>query len=325
MTDTQKKLLSGIQPTGRPHIGNYFGLMRRFDDYPEHQRLAMVVDYHALTTIRDGDMLRQNTLDVVIDYLALGIDPEQIILFKQSDVPELTELTWIFNCLITTAYLERAHAFKDKVTKGIESSVGLFDYPVLMACDILMFDTNIVPVGKDQQQHVEMARDIAQKFNNAYGETFVLPEAHINEDVAVVPGIDGQKMSKSYGNTIPLFATDAELKKAIMSIETDSKAPEEPKSVEGNTIFELYTLFANETEVGEMKKGFAEGGLGYGDAKKELLRVVSEFIAPLREKREAIAADPEAVKKIIENGGERARAIAKAKMMEVRQKVGLSE
>lgn len=320
----QKKLLSGIQPTGRPHIGNYFGMMRRFFDYPEHERIAMIVDYHALTTVRDGKELAQNTFDVVVDYLALGLDPTEMLLFKQSDVPELTELTWIFNCLITTAYLERAHAFKDKTAKGIEATVGLFDYPVLMAADILLFDTEIVPVGKDQQQHVEMARDIAQKFNNAYGETFVMPEAHIEESLAVIPGTDGQKMSKSYGNTIPLFATDDEIEKAVMSIPTDSKDPSEPKEADGNTIFELYTLFGNKEEVAAMRDGFEKGGLGYGDAKKELLRVVVDFITPLRERRAAIVKDADAVMTIIKNGGEQARSIARAKMHDVRERVGLS-
>ncbi len=215
----KKRLVSAMQSTGKPHIGNYLGAMRQFVEMQdEYDTFISVVNYHALTTVNDGKTLRVNTRDVVLDYLAVGLDPEKMTLFVQSGVPELTELTWIFNCLVTMPWLARAHAFKDKTDKGIEASVGLFDYPVLMAADILMMDAEIVPVGQDQRQHVEMAREVARKFNNQYGDTFLEPEARIREDVAVVPGTDGQKMSKSYGNTIPLFGTNAEIKKLLWEL-----------------------------------------------------------------------------------------------------------
>lgn len=324
MSNHKKKLLSGIKPTGRPHIGNYFGAMKQFVDLQdEYEAHIMIADFHDLGS-QDPEQLREYIYEAYVDHLAIGLDPEKVVFFRQSLVPEHAELTWIFNGLVTVPFLQRAHAYKDAIAKGKEPIMTLFDYPVLMATDILMYDADVVPVGKDQKQHIEIARDIAQKFNNAYGETFTLPEDLILDEVAVIPGTDGQKMSKSYGNTIPLFASDSELKKAIMGIETDSKKPAEPKEADGNTIFELYKLFASKDEQVAMRNGFEEGGLGYGEAKKELLRVVTDFVAPLRERREAIAADRAAVLKIMENGSERARSIAKAKMMSVRDKIGLT-
>ncbi|OHA20864.1 MAG: tryptophan--tRNA ligase, partial [Candidatus Taylorbacteria bacterium RIFCSPHIGHO2_01_FULL_51_15] len=223
MTQNRKILLSGIQPSGRPHIGNYFGAMRQFVEMQnEHDCFFMIVDYHALNTIQDAKTLKQNIIDLAIDYLAIGLNREKSVIFKQSDVSEHTELAWIFDTITTVPYLERAHAYKDAAIKGKERSVGLFNYPMLMAADILLYDTDLVPVGADQKQHVEITRDTAEKFNRVYGETFKLPEAKILPEVAIVPGIDGRKMSKSYGNTIPLFATDEEIEKAVMGIVTDS-------------------------------------------------------------------------------------------------------
>jgi tryptophanyl-tRNA synthetase len=311
---SKKILLSGIQPSGTPHIGNYFGMMKQLVDLQnEYETYAMIVNYHALTTVQDAAMLRDYTHNVVLDFLAIGLDPEKVILFKQSDVPEHTELAWIFNCLVTMPWLARAHAFKDKTEKGLEANVGLFDYPVLMAADMLMYDTNTVPVGKDQVQHIEMTREIASKFNNIFGETFIEPKELVKEEVAVVPGTDGQKMSKSYKNTIPLFGTDEEIQKAVMSIVTDSSG-ELPANV-----YAIHKLFRSESELVslyEEKKG------KYKDLKEALLADILDFVRPMRERREQFAAQPELVASILQKGAERARAKAQAKMKEVREKVG---
>jgi len=319
----KKRLVSAMQPSGKPHLGNYFGAMKQFVDMQEESdAFISVVNYHAMTTVTDGKTLRENTRDVVLDYLAIGLDPEKITLFVQSDVPELTELTWIFNCLVTMPWLARAHAFKDKTEKGIEASVGLFDYPVLMAADILMMDAQIVPVGQDQKQHVEMAREVARKFNNQYGDTFVEPEVVIREDVSVVPGTDGQKMSKSYGNTIPLFGTDSEIKKAVMGIVTDSKEPADKKDPDEVIVYKIYKLIAPEKSE-EMKSGLEAGGLGYGDAKKMLLEAILEMVAPMREKREYYEQNSDLVEDILKKGKQKARSVAEIKMQDVREKVGL--
>ena len=317
-------LLSGIKPTGRPHIGNYFGAMKQFvemqDDF---ESLVFIADFHALTTVQNKEEMQSGILDLVIDYLAIGLDPEKVNLFKQSDVPQVTELTWIFNCITTMPYLMRAHAFKDAEAKNKEINVGLFDYPVLMAADILIQDTDIVPVGKDQQQHVEYARDIAEKFNRVFGETFKLPKHKILEEVETVPGVDGQKMSKSYGNTIGLFAEDDEILKEVMSIPTDSKRIEESKNPEECNIFSLHKLFSSEDELGEIRKRYVEGGLGYKESKDILVKNIQDFIKPLREKREKIAGDTEGVKEILRKGGEVARQRAEEKMEDVRRKIGV--
>ncbi len=316
-------MLSGIQPTGAPHIGNYFGMMKQLVDSQEsYEIFAMVVNYHALTTVSNGKQLQDNTKNVVLDFLGAGLDPEKVILFKQSDVPEHTELTWIFNCLVTIPWLSRAHAFKDKTEKGIEASVGLFDYPILMSADILLYDVSVVPVGEDQRQHVEMAREIARKFNGLYGKAFIEPEEKIVKDVAIVPGTDGQKMSKSYGNIIPLFGTDAEIKKAVMGIVTDSKNPEDPKNPDDVIVYQLYKLVAPEKS-GEMKTMLEQGGLGYGDAKKMLLEAILEMVVPMRERRTYYENNPDLVEKILKQGGEKARNIAQEKMSRVRKLVGL--
>ncbi|MFA6797628.1 MAG: tryptophan--tRNA ligase, partial [Candidatus Paceibacterota bacterium] len=239
--ESKKILLSGVQPTGRVHIGNYFGAMKQFVDLQDkYDCYIFIADYHAMTTVQDKEKLNKGIIDVALDYLAIGLDPKKVILFKQSDVPQVTELTWMFNCITTVPYLMRAHAFKDRESKNEEVNAGLFDYPILMASDILMQDADIVPVGQDQKQHVEYARDTAQKFNRIYGETFTVPEPFILANVETVPGTDGRKMSKSYGNVIPLFATDEEIKKAVMSIPTDSKGVAEPKNPDESNLYAIH-------------------------------------------------------------------------------------
>lgn len=313
----KKIVLSGIQPSGRPHIGNYFGAMRQFVSLQEqnHEVFVFIADLHAMTSLQNGEALRQATLDLVLDYLAIGLDPEKITIFKQSDVPAHTELTWIFNCITTMPYLMRAHAFKDAEAKNKEISVAKFDYPILMAADILLYGADIVPVGQDQKQHIEYARDIAEKFNHVYGNAFKLPEPLIQEGVAVVPGIDGQKMSKSYGNTIPLFSTDEEIQKLAMSIVTDSSG-ERPKNV-----YEIHKLFRTEAE---LKTLYSEKKGKYKDLKEALAEDIKNFIRPLREKREGFAKNTKYVQEILERGAERANTVAGAKMEEVRKLTGLS-
>lgn len=312
---SKKTLLSGIQPTGNPHIGNYFGMMKQvIDAQGEFEVYGMIVNYHALTTVSNKQELEENTKNIALDFLAIGADPEKMLLFKQSDVPEHTELAWIFNCLVTVPWLQRAHAFKDKTEKGLEANVGLFDYPVLMAADMVIYDTDVVPVGEDQRQHIEMTREIVRKFNGLYGETFREPEALIMKEVAVVPGTDGQKMSKSYGNTIPLFGTDEEIKKAVMGIVTDSGS-DIPVNV-----YAIHKLLKSEAELAplyEEKKG------KYKDLKEALLTDILAFVTPMRTRREEYAKNPELVEKILREGAEKARAKAQAKMKLVREKVGL--
>lgn len=324
-TRIHKKIaLSGIKPTGRPHIGNYFGAMRQFVQMQDEFDLyVFTAEYHAITTLQNGKELREQSYEMILDYLAVGLDPEKVTLYRQSDIPEVTELTWIFDCLVMVPWLERAHAFKDRTAKGIEATVGLFNYPVLMAADILLPQAEIVPVGKDQIQHVEMAREIARKFNATYGEAFPEPNEHVVEAVAVVPGTDGQKMSKSYGNTIPLFGTDAEIKKAIMSIVTDSKEPAEPKNPDECNIFALHILITSEPQLSEIKKGYEQGGLGYGESKKMLLENYLAFIEPMREKRKFYEDNPGIVRQILDEGREKIQKIAREKMKDVREKVGL--
>jgi tryptophanyl-tRNA synthetase len=312
----KKILLSGIKPTGKAHIGNYFGALKQWvdlqDQYDTH---IFIPSYHALTERHDANGVRNDTKDLVLDLLAIGIDPEKTTIFLQQDVPDHTELAWIFSCITTMPYLMRAHAFKDAEAKNKEISVGTFNYPVLMAADILMYDTQVVPVGKDQQQHVEIAREIGRKFNNTFGETFpVEPQDLVIESVATVPGTDGQKMSKSYKNTIPLFGTDEEIKKAVMSIVTDSS---------GDTpvhVYAIHKLFRSEAELAalyEEKKG------KYKDLKEALLADILAFVTPMRERRAHYEAHPEIVADILKKGGEKARAKAQAKMQLVRERVGL--
>jgi len=321
---SKKKLVSGIQATGRLHIGNYLGAMRQFvelqDEYDAH---IFVANYHSLTTVQDRDLLEKQTMDVVLDYLAIGLDPEKVTLYTQTSVPQLFELTWIFNTLVTVPWLERAHAFKDKSAKGVEASVGLFDYPVLQAADIVLPGADVVPVGEDQRQHIEMAREIVRKFNTTFGATFIEPQELIRDDVAVVPGTDGEKMSKSYHNTIPLFGTDDEIKKAVMGIVTDSAAPDEPKKPDEVIMYQIYKLVASTEKSEAMQESLEKGGLGYGDAKKMLLEAILEMITPMRERREEYEKNMDAVHDILKQGGEKMSALAEEKMKEVRLQAGL--
>ncbi len=320
----KQKLLSGVKPTGNPHVGNYFGAMKQFVDMQDaYESHIMIADYHALISVHDPIELKKNILNVAIDYLAIGLDPKKVVLFKQSDVPQHTELTWIFNCITTVPYLMRAHAYKDAQAKNKEISVGVFDYPMLMATDILMYDPDVVPVGEDQRQHVEYARDTALKFNRLFGETFTAPKEIIPEGVGTVPGIDGRKMSKSYNNTIPLFAEDDEIHKAVMSITTDSKGVTDPKNPETCNVFALHKLFSKE-DLNILDRKYREGKIGYKESKELLVANVQRFIAPLREKRKKFAANENYVLDVLKKGGEKAREIAENKMVDVRKKIGVT-
>jgi tryptophanyl-tRNA synthetase len=312
----KKTLLSGVKPTGRPHIGNFFGAMRQFVEMQnEYAAMYMIADYHALNLIQNKAELSQNILDVALDYLAIGLDPQKSIVFKQSDVPEHAELCWIFDAITTMPYLMRAHAYKDAEAKNKEINVGTFNYPMLMAADILMYDADAVPVGQDQKQHVEYARDTAEKFNRVFGEEiFKLPEPKILSDVAVVPGTDGQKMSKSYGNTIPLFAEDEEIEKSVMGIVTDSTG-DRPENV-----YTLHRLFRSEAELASL---YEENKGRYKDLKEALIVDMKEFIRPLREKRAQLSADIDYVLDVLREGGKRARQRAEKKMEEVREVIGV--
>ena len=323
MSNQQKILLSGVKPTGRPHIGNYFGALKQFVDLQAtYQTYIMIADYHALTTVQDPIVLREDIFNLAADYLAIGLEPARAVIFQQSAWPEHAELAWIFNCLTTMPYLARAHAYKDALAKNKEVNVGVFTYPLLMAADILLYDPAVVPVGLDQKQHVEIARDTAEKFNRLFGETFRLPEPLILDQVKTVVGLDGQKMSKSYRNTIPLFATERELKQLVMSIKTDSKGETEPKNPEGCNIFALHRLFSDK-DLPELKRRYVKGEIGYRESKEILFNNLNTFLAPLRTKREEIVADRGRVLEILKHGGEKARARASAKMNEVRQKIGV--
>lgn len=315
--------LSGIQPSGILHIGNYFGAIKQcIANQEKYDGFYFIVDYHALTSLKDPVALKNYTYNALLDFLALGLDPEKSTIFAQSDVPEHVELMWLLLNVTPVGLLERGVSYKEKVEKGLFPNAGLLTYPVLMAADILLYEPEIVPVGKDQKQHIEFARDIATKFNSEYGEVFKLPEPEILDDVAVVPGTDGQKMSKSYGNTIQMFATKAELKKQVMAIVTDSTPLEEPKNPENN-ITKLYELFATKEELAEMKRKFSEGGYGYGHGKTELLNKILEYFGEARAKREELAKNPEYLDKVLKMGAEKARKIASAKITEAKKAVGL--
>jgi len=316
MTGEAKKILvSGIKPTGRLHIGNYFGAIKQYLEMQDSfESYIFIADFHALTTLQDPRQLAQNTLDIALDYIALGLDPKSVTIFKQSDVPQVAELAWIFNCITTLPYLERAHAFKDAKAKGQEINVGTFDYPMLMAADIVIYGANTVPVGQDQKQHIEFTRDTVEKFNRIFGETFTMPEGLILKEVETIAGTDGRKMSKSYGNTISLFASDEEIEKAVMGIVTDSG-----KDIPEN-VYAIHKLFRPEAELKEI---YETNKGQYKILKEKLIEDVKSFIAPLREKREKLAGDTGAVKEILKAGGKRAREIAESKMEEVRTKVGL--
>ena len=316
--------LSGIQPSGILHIGNYFGAIKQFVEMQdEYEGFYFLANYHALTSSPEGEMLRKNTINVILDYLALGLDPEKSTLFLQSDVPEHVELAWILSNITPMGLIERAHSYKDKIAKGIKPNMGLFTYPVLMASDILIYSPDVVPVGKDQKQHLEITRDIAIKFNEIYGnDIFKLPQDRILEDVAVVPGTDGDKMSKSYGNVINMFAPKKEVKKQIMSIVTDSTPLEEPKNPDNN-ITKLYSLFSSPSEVETLKEKFIAGNFGYGHAKNELFDKFMDYFSPYREKRESFFNNMDYVYEILKKGAHKARSVASSKLDEVRNTVGL--
>ncbi|MDB5254027.1 MAG: Tryptophan--tRNA ligase [Parcubacteria group bacterium] len=311
----KKILVSGIQASGKPHIGNYFGAMKQFVDLQdEHEARIFVANLHALTTVQNPEDLKQNSKDVVLDFLGIGLDPNKTTLFLQSDIPHVAELSWIFSCVTTMPYLMRAHAFKDSEAKNKEINVGVFNYPLLMSADILIHDADLVPVGKDQKQHVEIARDTAEKFNNAFGETFKLPGGLIMENMATVPGTDGQKMSKSYKNTIPLFATDEEIEKAVMSIVTDSSGGR-PENV-----YAIHSLLKDKASLDAL---YEEKAGKYKDLKEALITDLKTFIGPMRERRAEWESKPEEVERIISEGGKKIRGVVHKKMIEVREKVGL--
>ena len=287
------------------------------------EALYFIADYHALTSVRDPKALRENSRRVALDFLACGLDPERAALFRQSDVPQVTELAWILSTITPKGLLDRAHSYKDKVARGLAASVGLFTYPVLMAADILIYDSDVVPVGRDQKQHVEVTRDLATKINEIYGEILKVPAPRIREKTATVPGLDGQKMSKSYGNTIDIFAEEKEMRKRVMSIVTDSTPVDAPKDPDASTIFQLYTLVGSPDETAAMRAAFEKGGSGYGDFKKQLFTKLWEFFAPMRKRREEILAQSGYVDEVLAKGSERANAIADGVMARVRRAVGL--
>src|SRR6267143_1564018 len=318
------RILSGIQPTGVLHIGNYFGMMRpAIALQAEGEAFYFIADYHALTSLRDPKAVRENSRRVALDFLACGLDPERAALFRQSDVPQVTELAWILSTVAPMGLLERAHSYKDKLARGLASTVGLFSYPVLMAADILIYDSDAVPVGKDQKQHIEITRDLAVKINETFGQVFKLPEPRINPDTQVVPGLDGQKMSKSYGNTIDIFADEKETRKRVMSIISDSTPVEAPKNPDASTIMQLYALVASKDEAEEMREQFRKGGRGYGDFKKRLFEKLWGHFAPMRKRRDEILRDKNYINDVLERGAERANTIADEVMKRVRRAVGL--
>lgn len=319
------RVLSGIQPTGTLHLGNYFGAIRQHIAMQEgNEAFYFIADYHALTTVRNAETLRANVRDVALTYLALGLDPAKAVFFRQSDVPEVTELAWVLSTVTPMGLLQRCHAYKEKVEEGISPDHGLFAYPVLMAADILIYRSNVVPVGQDQKQHVEVTRDIAIKFNLTYGETLVVPEERILPEVATVPGIDGRKMSKSYGNQIGIFDSGSALKKRVMSIVTDSTPVEAPKDPAKCNVFALLRLFAAAEERAAWEQRYRAGGLGYGEAKKRLLELIETQFASARARRAELEKDPGRLDRILADGAARARAVAQATMKEVRRAVGMA-
>src|SRR5437588_5401221 len=323
------RILSGIQPSGVLHIGNYFGMIQRaIALQAEGEAFYFIANYHALTSVQNPDRLRENSRRIAIDFLACGFDPDRGALFLQSDVPQVAELEWILSTVAPMGLLERAHSYKDKLARGHAPTVGLFSYPVLMAADILIYDSDAVPVGKDQKQHIEITRDLAVKINETYGSEpdrpiFKLPEPRINPDTQVVPGLDGQKMSKSYGNNIDIFGDEKETRKRVMSIVTDSTPVEAPKEPERSTIIQLYSLFASKDELADMRERFKKGGTGYGDFKKELFEKLWEYFSPMRTRREEILRDKSYIDNVLGRGAKRANGIANQVMERVRAAIGL--
>jgi tryptophanyl-tRNA synthetase len=319
------RILSGIQPSGALHLGNYFGMMKPALELQEQgEALYFIADYHSMTSLTDAAERRRNTLDVALDFLACGLDPKKTLLFRQSDVPEVTELMWMLMSLTPMGLLERAHSYKDKIARGLSPYAGLFTYPVLMAADILIYDSNIVPVGKDQKQHVEITRDIAIKFNEAYGETFVIPEPRIRDEVASVPGTDGQKMSKSYGNTIEIFGDEKVLRKKIMSLVMDSRSPQEPKpDADKNIAVQLLRLVAPSGVGSDFEQRLRAGGLGYGDLKKALFENYWNYFAAARLRRAELAANLDYVNSVLRDSAAKARALARTVLTRARKASGL--
>lgn len=310
----KKRLLTGLQPSGRLHIGNYFGALKPFvDTYQDFESFLMVADYHAMTSLRNPDELRQNIIDVVKDYMAAGVDPENATIFRQSDNQDHMELGWIFNCMVTVPFLMQAHSYKDKVAKGAEPNAGLFTYPMLQAADIAIYDTEVVPVGEDQRQHIEYTREAVGKFNRAYGEILREPKEAILDGVGVIPGTDGNKMSKSKGNTIPLFGSLDEIEKSVMSIVTDSEG-DKPENV-----YSIHRLIKSEEELSEV---YTENKGRYGDLKKILVKDLNDFIAPMRDKREQITDDE--VREVLASGAEKAKEVSSKTMSKVREAIGIS-
>lgn len=320
-----KTLVSGIKSTGTLHIGNYFGAMRQFVELQHtYEPFVFIADLHSLTTVHNKEELQKSTFDLACAYMAIGLDSPELALFKQSDVPEVTELAWIFNCITSVPYLERAHAFKDALAKNAEINVGVFDYPILMAADILMYDAEVVPVGKDQKQHIEIARDIATKFNNTFGETFQIPEPLILKEVEIIPGTDGQKMSKSYNNIIPLFGSEEEITKSVMSIKTDSKNLGEKLEADNDLVFSFHKLVSTKEELGGLRARYESGSIGYGESKKLLVEKLLGYFKDAQERFVELQKNPEIVYGTLREGRDRARTKAEEKMSIVRKAVGVS-
>ena len=319
------RILTGLQPSGILHIGNYFGAIRpAVEAQEEGEGFYFIADYHAMTTTSDADLLREQVRGVALDFLACGFDPSKGVFFKQSAVPEVNELAWILSTVCPMGLLERCHSYKDKIAKGFSANHALFAYPALMAADILLYDAQVVPVGEDQKQHLEVTRDLAGKINDRYGKkTLVLPTERIREQVAKVPGLDGEKMSKSYNNTLPIFGGQKKMRKLVMGIKTDSTPVEDPKPTEGSIILALYQLFANESDYQQMETDFQTGGFGYGDLKKRLWEAYWDYFAPMRERRAELEADPAQVDQFLADGAARAREEADQVLQRVRKAVGL--
>jgi tryptophanyl-tRNA synthetase len=319
------RILSGIQPSGALHLGNYFGMMRPAIELQEKgEAYYFIANYHSMTSLFDPEERRKNTLDVALDFLACGLDPKKSVFFRQSDVPEVTELAWLLTTVTPMGLLERCHSYKDKIARGVSPNHGLFAYPVLMAADILIYDSNVVPVGRDQKQHVEVTRDIAIKFNEAYGQTFVIPEPQIRDEVAVVPGTDGQKMSKSYGNTIEIFGEEKAARKKVMSLVMDSRTPQEPKpDAEKNIAIQLMKLVAPSDVAKDFEDRLRVGGLGYGDLKKALFDDYWNYFTAARAKRAELAANRDYVESVLRDGAERARKVASVVLKRARVASGV--
>jgi tryptophanyl-tRNA synthetase len=318
------RVLSGIQPSGSLHLGNYFGMMKKMIEYQEQEELfCFIANYHAMTSVADGKVLARGTLEAAANFLALGMDPQKSTFWVQSDLPEVQELSWFLSNFTPMGLLERCHSYKDKVARGIHANHGLFAYPVLMSADILLFQSEKVPVGKDQKQHVEVTRDIALKVNNTYGDLFTIPEPEVDDNVATVPGLDGQKMSKSYGNTIDLFLEEKALRKQVMRIVTDPTPVDAPKDPDACNVFQIYRLFLDKEGEETLRRRYLAGGLGYGEVKSELFETVRDFFAPYAERRAELLADPEGLRAVLAAGADKARQVAVKTLGKVRNKAGL--